>query len=152
MSRVAKEATGTHLKYPFSMTGLVPGALASSTAFPTSQRVCVASDRLIIVTCSFPAHCESATLGALSTCCCCYVYSRNKRRIEHLETHGVPLRERVEGCNRECQWYLLFQCTGFGWAKRVRLSFSSPYVSGHRLWVSIGHLSVRCTWAVRNPW
>ncbi|KAF8497555.1 PLAC8 family-domain-containing protein [Russula emetica] len=45
---------------------------------------------------------------ALSSCCCCYAYSRNHRRFEHLERHGTPLREPVEACNRDCQWYCLF--------------------------------------------
>ena len=83
----------------------------------------------------------SATLGALSTLCSCYVYSRNKRRIEHLETHGLPLREPVEWCNADCRAYAHLQSHLLGWLMQVRLSFSSPYVSGHGLWVSIGQAS-----------
>jgi len=45
---------------------------------------------------------------ALACCCSCYVYSRNKRRLEHLETHGTPLREPVERCNRDCKLYCVF--------------------------------------------
>jgi len=44
----------------------------------------------------------------MSCCCCCQVYARNKRRYEHLETHGTPLREPVERYNHDCKWYCFF--------------------------------------------
>ena len=87
----------------------------------------------------------SATLGALSTCCSSYVYSRNKRRIEHLERHGVPLPEPVERCNGDCSEHLLLHFHLLCWLTQVRLSFSSAYAPGQRLWVSIGQVSVLCT-------
>jgi len=65
-----------------------------------------------------------ANLGCLSFCCCCYVYSRNKRRFDHLETHGTPLREPVERYNRDCKWYCLLGPAAV--ALQVRLSPPSP--------------------------
>ncbi|KAF8497550.1 PLAC8 family-domain-containing protein [Russula emetica] len=53
---------------------------------------------------------------ALSFCCCCYVYSRNKRRLDHLETHGTPLREPVERYNHDCvsySWLQFLLCSGW---------------------------------------
>ncbi|KAF8480030.1 PLAC8 family-domain-containing protein [Russula ochroleuca] len=52
----------------------------------------------------------------LSMCCCCYVYSRNKQRFVHLETHGVPLRAPPGRYNHDCISYVCLQCClGAGW-------------------------------------
>jgi hypothetical protein len=93
------------------------------------------------ITCLHLHHPNSlATVGALSMCCCCYVYSRNKQRYDHLEKHGVPLRRPVKRYNSDCKSYSWLQCClGVGWGLQVRLSFPSPYTSIHRFWVSIGH-------------
>ena len=140
MSRAAAEAIGIRLKYPFRTTDCVSGASASLTAFPTAEHVCVTARRHP----QFPN--SLATSGVQSTCCCCYVYSRNKQRLEHLERHGTPLREPVEKYNYDCKWHALLDCGLLccvgGWALQVCLSFSSLYAPGHRLWVSIGHLPV----------
>jgi hypothetical protein len=37
---------------------------------------------------------------------CCHVYSWNKPRPDHLETHGTPLREPVERYNHDCVVFL----------------------------------------------
>ena len=74
---------------------------------------------------------NSLVISGLSSCCCCYTYSRNKRRLEHLETHGTPLRESVGICNHDCQCYCFFGLTAP--ALQVRLSFLSPWTLGHRL-------------------
>jgi hypothetical protein len=73
---------------------------------------------------------NSLVISGLSSCCCCYTYSRNKRRLEHLETHGTPLREPVETCNHDCLSYGLFWLAAP--ALQVRLSFLSRTL-GHRL-------------------
>lgn len=52
----------------------------------------------------------------LSTFCCCYVYSQNKLRSAHLQSYGVPLRERVGVYNHECIAHVLLQCLNAGWA------------------------------------
>jgi hypothetical protein len=74
---------------------------------------------------------NSLVISGLSSCCCCYTYSRNKRRLEYLETHGTPLREPVGTCNRDCQLYGLFALAAP--ALQVRLSFPSPWTLGLRL-------------------
>ena len=138
MSRAAAEAIGMRLNYPFRMTDCARGASASLTAFPTSRHVCVTAHRHL----QYPN--SLAAPGVQSTCCCCYVYSRNKQRLEHLERHGTPLRDPVEKCNHDCKWHLCLQigplCGLGGWSLQVCLSFSSLYAPGHRFWVSIGHL------------
>ena len=75
---------------------------------------------------------DSLVISVVQSCCCgCYVYSRNKRRFDHLETHGTPLREPVERYNRDCKWHcLLGQAAP---ALQVRLSFPSPWTLVHRL-------------------
>jgi len=52
----------------------------------------------------------------LSCCCCCYVYSQNKQRFTHLDTHGAPLRAPVSRYNHDClSWFLLQCCLNAGW-------------------------------------
>ena len=121
------EVTGMHLEYQLWKTGCEGGAMTSLTALPTVEHVCVASGQPLY---RHPQYPNSPVIsGALSSCCCCYVYSRNKRRLEHLETHGTPLREPVERYNRDCSWFCLFGPAALG--LQVRLTLSSASTLGH---------------------
>ena len=145
MSRAAAEAIGMRLKCLFQATDCVSGVSVSLTAVPTPTHVRVTVYRHL----QYPN--SLATSGVLSTCCCCHVYSRNRQRLDHLERHGVPLREPVEGYNRDCKWHLWLLCGGAGWSLQVGLLFPFPYTPGHKLWVFIGSLPVRSTQAVWDP-
>jgi len=90
---------GMHLGYQLWKTGRGDGAMASLTALATAEHVCVTSGQLLYRHLQYPN--SLVISGALSCGCCFYVYSRNKRRLEHLETHGTPLREPVKWCNRD---------------------------------------------------
>jgi hypothetical protein len=118
-----------HLGYQLWKTVCEDGATTSLIALPTPEHVCVASGRLVYRHLQYPN--SLVILGALSFCCCCYVYSRNKRRFDHLETHGTPLREPVERFNHDCKWHCLLGQSAP--ALQVRLSFPSPWPLGHRL-------------------
>jgi hypothetical protein len=73
------------------------------------------------------------TSGVLSCCCCCYVYSQNKQRFVHLETHDTPLREPIRRYNHDClSWFLLQCCLNAGWGLQVRSSFPSPWMPDRR--------------------
>jgi hypothetical protein len=116
---------GMHLGYQSWKTGCEDGAMTSLTAVPIAEHVCVAAGLLLYRPNSLVIS------GFLSSCCCCYVYSRNKLRLEHLEAHGTALREPVERCNRDCKWFCFFGPAAQ--ALQVRLSFPSPWTLGHRV-------------------
>ncbi|TFK17997.1 PLAC8-domain-containing protein [Coprinopsis marcescibilis] len=57
----------------------------------------------------------------LATWCPCLAYSRNKRRFEHLETHGIPDPERDAVCGGDGWVYSLveFACD-LGWVLQMQ--------------------------------
>ena len=79
--------------------------------------------------------------GALSCCCCCYSYSRNKQRLQHLETHGTPRREPVKKYNCDCNRYCSFGPAALALQVRL-LSIPSPLTLITDFRVSIGHQPV----------
>jgi hypothetical protein len=119
MLRTMAGVIGMHLGYQSWKTGCEGGAMTSLTAVPIAEHVRVAAGQP--TTLSAPQL--TGDSGALSSCCCCYSHSRNKRRFEHLERHGTPLREPVKRCNRDCKWFCLFGQAAP--ALQVRLSFPS---------------------------
>jgi hypothetical protein len=95
--------------------------MAYLTALPT-EHVCVASGQLVY---RHLQYLNSLVISGAWSCGCCYfLYGWNKRRLEHLETHGTPLREPVERCNFDC--LLCFLLGPAGLALEVRLSITSP--------------------------
>jgi hypothetical protein len=110
-------------RYRLWMTGRERGAMASLTAFPTADYVCVVSNQLLF--CHLQYFNSLVNPGALSSCCCCYVYGWNMRRLNHLETQGVPLREPFEmRTGPDCEGHCSLGKTAP--VLQVRLSFPSP--------------------------
>ena len=125
--RTVAEVTGMLLGYQLWKMGCESGAMTSLTALPTTEYVCVAFAQPLY---RHMQYLNSPVISvALSCFCCCYVYSQNKRRFEHLETHGTPLREPVERYDRDCKWYCLFGQAAP--ALQVRLSLPSPWTLDH---------------------
>ena len=57
--------------------------------------------------------------GCWALCCPCVVYSKNKQRLEYLQSHGTPLPGGGERFNADCSIHGLLVPTGYAWVLQV---------------------------------
>ncbi|KAN0139505.1 PLAC8 family domain containing protein [Lactarius tabidus] len=72
---------------------------------------------------------EDCGLCFHATCCSCVVYSKNKQRLEHLQSHGTPLPGGGERCTADCSIYglLILPCYAWVMLMKSRANVRSRY-------------------------
>ncbi|KAN0139504.1 PLAC8 family domain containing protein, partial [Lactarius tabidus] len=72
---------------------------------------------------------EDCGLCCYATCCPCIVYTKNKQRLQHLQSHSTPLPGRGERCTADCSIYGLLILPGYAWVLLIanRANLRSRY-------------------------